>query len=112
MNEDALLKQELIKWISRYACTRAMVVGVFAKSHDNGSSNPDWMRLKMFGISRQTWVELPVHVRKYYVRRNMRELIDRGLLRLEKHKLIDGNTQQRLKVVSVLDRLAAINDQA
>jgi len=106
---SAILQAEMLRWVNKHATTKAMLIGVFAKRPTNQKDYdpPEWMTRPVFGG--QSWFELGVHERKYYVRKNIDDMKARGALLTKEHTTLYGNRQVRLKAGTVLDLLAAID---
>lgn len=113
----SLLQREIIKWIHKYTVSKATVVGFFAKSPSSRvKCLPDWMHRPVFptldGLGHlSTWVDLGVYARKYYVRKNLTDMVGRGIITSETYTAGDGRKGMRMKVVTVLDVLASIDPE-
>ena len=111
-----LLKQEIIKHVHARSVTKAMVVGFMAKSANKLAHPPDWMSVPAFCALEldkggdQSWLELNVSERKYHVRKALSAMLDTGHLRKEPYTTRFGSKQLRLRLGSVLDRFAAIDE--
>ena len=111
-----LLQREILKWVHKHASTKAMIVGNFAKSPDKQDRKklPDWMSRQEFVFLDElhllsSWFELGVHERKYYLRKNIAHMVERGAIITETHRTLYGNDQIRMNPGTVLDLLAAID---
>lgn len=106
MEVPELLKSELVNYCFKHATSKASVVGNLAKAAHKLARPPEWMHEPVFDES--TWIELPVHERKYYIRLAFNELLENGRLVAESFTTVRGQKQVRYKAGSVLDRFATI----
>lgn len=106
MEIPELLKSELVNYCFKHATSKASVIGNLAKAVHKLARPPVWMHEPSFDGS--TWLELPVHERKYYIRLAFNELLGSGRLVTESFTTLLGQKQVRYKAGSVLDRFATI----
>lgn len=106
MTGDDILSREIIKFVHKTASTKSMVMGFFAKGAGKLAKPPQWMTEPHFDGVR--WVDIPIHERKYQVRKLLARMLEQGYLRREVYKSFTYGTQARLFPGTVLDRLAAI----
>ena len=106
-----LLTQEILRVANRrHGTTKAIVIGEFAKSpkHRRDDQHPDWMKKKAF--DGDAWIDLGIHERKFILRKLLARLEETGTIYYESKKTIYNSIRRTMRVGSVLDLMANIDD--
>lgn len=104
---NQLLADELVKWIHERRPTIGTLVGELCKAPSYHTKPAAWMKERVF-FDANSWHTLKIHERKYYLRKTLKLLVDRGIItKAPYHSVAYNQKRYRLEVPNLLDILSA-----